>query len=180
MCGIAGFLGHYGPDLLEGMNDAQAHRGPDGRGTFHDAQSGVGLAHLRLSIIDTSDAASQPMTGVNGRYQVIFNGAIYNFRELAADLDGYDFNRASDTAILAPMYDRYGPAMVERLNGMFALAIAGSTPLASERVMMDDPPPGSSTVSSGLLPFEMRKIAAIPRINARAAPPSSHALRWLR
>lgn len=125
MCGIAGLLGQPSPERLRAMADAIAHRGPDGSGIWCDAEAGIGLAHRRLAIIDLSDAASQPMAAVEGRYQVVFNGEIYNFKELAAGLRarGYRFNSNSDTAILAPLYDAEGPAMLSRLNGIFAFAI---------------------------------------------------------
>lgn len=125
MCGIVGLVGRADASLLKAMADSIAHRGPDGSGLWHDEIADVGLAHRRLSIIDLSDAAGQPMAAVNGRYQVTFNGEIYNFKELAASLleRGYRFNLNSDTAILAPLYDLYGATMVEKLNGIFAFAI---------------------------------------------------------
>jgi asparagine synthase (glutamine-hydrolysing) len=125
MCGIAGYFGCERPDLLGDMARALSHRGPDGEGIWHDSEAGVGLAHRRLAIIDTSSAAAQPMESCNGRYRVVFNGEIYNFRALGRILvrQGYRFNLNSDTAILGPLYDRYGPAMLERLNGIFAFAL---------------------------------------------------------
>jgi asparagine synthase (glutamine-hydrolysing) len=107
------------------MTRRLAHRGPDGSGHWYDDAAGVALGHRRLAIIDLSSAAAQPMAGVEGRHQVVFNGEIYNFRDHARDLEaaGYRFNRRSDTAILAPLYDRFGPAMLDRLNGMFAFAL---------------------------------------------------------
>jgi asparagine synthase (glutamine-hydrolysing) len=126
MCGLAGFYGDFAPHLLGQMATALAHRGPDGEGVWHSAQQGFGLAHRRLSIIDLSSAASQPMAGVAGRYQVVFNGEIYNFKALLQrpELKPYNFNRHSDTALLAPLYDVHGPAMLQRLEGMFAFALA--------------------------------------------------------
>jgi asparagine synthase (glutamine-hydrolysing) len=125
MCGIAGFLGAHSPLLLQELAAALSHRGPDGEGLWHDSQAGIGLAHRRLAIIDPTDAASQPMQSCNGRYRVVFNGEIYNFRLLAAELTarGYVFNQHSDTAVLGPLYDLYGPDMLRRLNGIFAFAI---------------------------------------------------------
>jgi asparagine synthase (glutamine-hydrolysing) len=125
MCGIVGILGRANACLLNAMSDLIAHRGPDGYGLWIDETVPVGLAHRRLSIIDLSAAAAQPMSGVNSRYQVVFNGEIYNFKSLAAELTarGYEFNEQSDTAILAPLFDCYGPAMLTRLNGIFAFAI---------------------------------------------------------
>src|SRR5262249_32072331 len=75
--------------------------------------------------IDCTDAAAQPMASCAGRYITVFNGEIYNFRALAEELraKGYEFNERSDTAVLGPLYDLYGPAMLSRLNGIFALAV---------------------------------------------------------
>ena len=102
-----------------------AHRGPDGEGIWVDADAGIGLAHRRLAIIDTSSAAAQPMSSCGGRYQIIFNGEIYNFQALGEDLrrHGYSFNANSDTAIIAPLYDLLGAAMLKKLSGIFAFAI---------------------------------------------------------
>jgi asparagine synthase (glutamine-hydrolysing) len=123
MCGIAGFLGDHPARLLTDFATRLAHRGPDGEGVWSDLDHGVGLAHRRLGIIDLSAAASQPMSAVEGRYRIVFNGEIYNFRSLQKELGAYDYNHASDTAVLAPLYDRYGPAMLQRLEGMFAFAL---------------------------------------------------------
>lgn len=123
MCGIAGYVGNYDQSVLQGMTDKIAHRGPDGAG--HWVCKEAGLGHRRLSIIDLSENAAQPMAGVGDRYQVTFNGEIYNFKELAVDLKskGYQFNDQSDTAILAPLYDAYGEKMLDKLDGIFAFAI---------------------------------------------------------
>ncbi|MBI1362738.1 MAG: asparagine synthase (glutamine-hydrolyzing) [Proteobacteria bacterium] len=125
MCGIAGYVGNFNARLLGQMHRVMAHRGPDGDGVWTDTKAGVGLAHRRLSIIDLSEAAGQPMQSVDGRYVIVFNGEIYNFKELAEDLKakGYQFNPNSDTAILTPLYDAYGTKMVEKLSGIFAFAI---------------------------------------------------------
>lgn len=126
MCGIAGYLGaKFEPTLLRDMGLRLAHRGPDGEGEWHDAEAGVGLVHRRLAIIDTSEAASQPMRSVKNRYTLVFNGEIYNFRALVGELKakGYTFNEASDSAVLCPLYDLYGPAMLDKLEGMFAFAM---------------------------------------------------------
>lgn len=125
MCGIAGCFGQFPPDILRGMTAAILHRGPDGEGFWTDAAAGIGLAHRRLSIIDPTAAAAQPMASCGGRYQVIFNGEIYNFRALGEDLrlHGYSFNANSDTAIIGPLYDRHGAAMLTKLNGIFAFAL---------------------------------------------------------
>ena len=85
MCGIAGYVGRFEPDLLGRMNRAQGHRGPDGSGQWHDAEAG--LAHVRLAILDLSPAGAQPMADATGRVIVSFNGEIYNYRELRAGLE---------------------------------------------------------------------------------------------
>ena len=122
MCGIAGYLGSFSPDILAHMNTLQAHRGPDGQGMWHE--EGVGLAHRRLSIIDLSNAAAQPMKSCADRYVVTFNGEIYNFKKLLNELKSeYEFNPHSDTSILAPLYDKYGKDMLTRLSGIFAFAL---------------------------------------------------------
>lgn len=123
MCGIAGYVGNFNESILKKMTDKIAHRGPDGSGHWTCKEAGLG--HRRLSIIDLSEQASQPMEAVEDRYQVIFNGEIYNFKNLSADLKakGYMFNENSDTAILAPLYDAYGESMVHKLDGIFAFAI---------------------------------------------------------
>lgn len=126
MCGIAGYLGpKFGPELLESMLCRLAHRGPDGEGEWTDADAGVGLGQRRLSIIDLSNAASQPMHAVGNRYTVTYNGEIYNYKALVKELAAkkYKFNENSDTAVLCPLYDMYGPKMLDKLQGMFALAI---------------------------------------------------------
>lgn len=127
MCGIAGMLNLSGepvsPDVLAGMTSALAHRGPDGEGTFTDR--GVGLGHRRLSIIDLSDAASQPMATADGRYVITYNGELYNFQELRVELEarGYVFSSRSDTEVLLNAWAEWGAGALERFNGMFAFVI---------------------------------------------------------
>jgi asparagine synthase (glutamine-hydrolysing) len=125
MCGIAGYFGLNDPVLLSAMAARIAHRGPDGEGFWLDTDNGVGLAHRRLAIVDQTAAASQPMASCSGRYKVIFNGEIYNFREIAKELSasGYIFNRNSDTAVLGPLYDQMGAEMLSRIEGIFVFAI---------------------------------------------------------
>jgi asparagine synthase (glutamine-hydrolysing) len=126
MCGIAGWLlsGQDRPvEELIRMADIQAHRGPDDRGTFVDG--GLALAHNRLSIIDLSPAGRQPMANEDDRVQLVFNGEIYNFQELRADLlrAGHRFTSRTDSEVLVHGYEEWGEALVERLCGMYAFAI---------------------------------------------------------
>lgn len=125
MCGIAGYNGDFEPDLLDRMNAVVQHRGPDDSGTWHNREAGVGLAHRRLTIIDLSRKAHQPMWDGSGRVVIAFNGEIYNYRELRKDLEahGHSFLSSSDTEVLLGLYLRYGTDMLERLNGIFAFAI---------------------------------------------------------
>ena len=125
MCGICGFNGGFVPESLERMLAEIQHRGPDGSGIFMDDNAGVGLGHARLAIIDLSPLGRQPMTDVTGTVVIAFNGEIYNFRELRAQLesDGYRFRSHSDTEVLLALYRAHGEAMLALLNGIFAFAI---------------------------------------------------------
>ncbi len=125
MCGIAGFQGDFDERLLERMSAAMAHRGPDDRGAWFDAERRTGLAHRRLSIIDLSPRGHQPMWDVTRRVAIVYNGEIYNYRELRRELvaDGYAFHSDSDTEVLLNLYLRDGDKLLERLNGIFAFAL---------------------------------------------------------
>ncbi|HET6213943.1 MAG TPA: asparagine synthase (glutamine-hydrolyzing) [Micromonosporaceae bacterium] len=126
MCGLAGYVGvdsERGRSLLQRMADLQAHRGPDGEGFFIAGQ--IGLAHRRLAVIDRA-GGEQPMCSAYGRYVLVYNGEVYNFRELRAELGslGCEFHTHSDTEVVLAAWTRWGHAAFERFNGMFALAIA--------------------------------------------------------
>ncbi len=123
MCGIAGFVGSWSPSLAAAMTQAVAHRGPDGEGLWSD--DGVALGHRRLSIIDLSAAAAQPMHSADGRYALTYNGEIYNFADLRLELEqaGTVFRTASDTEVLLELFARDGLGCVGRLNGIFAFAV---------------------------------------------------------
>ena len=127
MCGLAGYLGSPVPRdgaraVLGTMIATLAHRGPDGYG-FH-VDDGVGLAHARLSIIDLA-TGDQPMASPDGGAWTVFNGEIFNFVELRAQLEaqGHVFRTRSDTEVIVHLYQRYGDAFVEHLNGQFAIAL---------------------------------------------------------
>jgi asparagine synthase (glutamine-hydrolysing) len=127
MCGISGIVNFSGNpvhrDKLQLMNDIQAHRGPDGEGIWIDGP--LGLGHRRLSIIDLSDAANQPMVANDGESVIVFNGEIYNYQEMATELTaaGMACRTHSDTEVVLNMYRLYGPDSLNRLRGMFAFAI---------------------------------------------------------
>lgn len=133
MCGLAGYLCIPGaaPDsaALAASGVALAHRGPDDAGLFEDRAQGVGLAHTRLSILDLSPLGHQPMVSADGRVALVFNGEIYNFRELRAELEagGIEFRGQSDTEVLLQLYlarrSEGLAALLRRLNGIFALAL---------------------------------------------------------
>jgi asparagine synthase (glutamine-hydrolysing) len=128
MCGIAGL---FHPDVpkpvdparIEAMTDALAHRGPDGSGVW--TAPGVGFGHRRLSIIDLSDAAAQPMLTSDRRIAITYNGEIYNYREVRAELEakGHIFRTKSDTEVIIAAWRQWGPDGLSRLNGMFAFAL---------------------------------------------------------
>jgi asparagine synthase (glutamine-hydrolysing) len=128
MCGISGIINGGKLELLARMNDTIAHRGPDDAGMEWFADSSSGLAHRRLSIIDLSPAGHQPMCSESGDLWIVFNGEIYNYKELGAELaaKGVRFRSQSDTEILLYAYQYWGEDCLHKLNGMFAFAIYDS------------------------------------------------------
>ncbi len=129
MCGIAGvydFRNHrpVSEAALRRGCDAMAHRGPDGDGMYRDDDAGLGFGHRRLSIIDIEGGA-QPMSTADGRLWITFNGEIYNFRELRADLEkaGVRFHTNCDTEVILYGYRHWGDDVVNRLRGMFAFGL---------------------------------------------------------
>ncbi|MGL4597787.1 MAG: asparagine synthase (glutamine-hydrolyzing), partial [Bacteroidia bacterium] len=125
MCGISGIFEFAQQtdftSQVKAMNAALAHRGPDNDGLFSDA--GITLGHRRLSIIDLSAAGNQPMYAADGRYVLVFNGEIYNYRELKNELPDVHFKTGSDTEVLLMAWTRWGAACLDKLNGMFAFAL---------------------------------------------------------
>lgn len=125
MCGIAGiyfFKKSQGDrSAIKRMTDAMQHRGPDADGFYTDEH--VALGHRRLSIIDLSTAANQPFTDHSGRYRIIFNGEIYNYIELKAQIGEYPYRTTSDTEALVAAYEKWGAGCLPRLKGMFVFII---------------------------------------------------------
>jgi len=128
MCGINGYFSpskKFNSNHIHVMNNAMPHRGPDAQGVYSDEVAGLG--HLRLSILDLSEHANQPMVSASGRYQIAFNGEVYNFNEIKADIKklypNFRFKTTSDTEVLLEAFEIWGPEMIHRFNGMFAIAI---------------------------------------------------------
>ncbi|MBK9638569.1 MAG: asparagine synthase (glutamine-hydrolyzing) [Bacteroidetes bacterium] len=143
MCGIAGYMSFekfFSEEDLRTMTDRIRHRGPDAEGFFYDGICGLG--HRRLSVIDLSDRANQPMHSANDRYVIIYNGEVYNYQEIGARLKennyGIEFKpkTASDTEIILESFVHYGIECVHQLNGMFSFAIYDK--LANELYLVRD------------------------------------------
>ncbi|HTR81893.1 MAG TPA: asparagine synthase (glutamine-hydrolyzing) [Bacteroidota bacterium] len=131
MCGICGVL-HFESSpkrvdepLLRRMTDTLAHRGPDSDGTYVSPQKNLGFGFRRLAIVDLSPAANQPMCNEDGTVWIVFNGEVYNHAKLRPELEarGHRYKSRSDTETLIHAYEEYGPRFVERLEGMFGMAI---------------------------------------------------------
>ncbi|HLI45126.1 MAG TPA: asparagine synthase (glutamine-hydrolyzing) [Acidimicrobiales bacterium] len=122
MCGIAGFVGPPDHELLSAMTERIVHRGPDGEGRVETGRASLG--HRRLSIIDLEHGA-QPFSNAAGDRHLAYNGEVYNFRELRAELEakGHAFHTSCDTEVVLAAYEEWGTACVERFNGMWAFAL---------------------------------------------------------
>lgn len=133
MCGIAGIMClqrkkcevNRVEAILKRMTDLIAHRGPDGEGQLTLDEGHVYFGHRRLSVIDLSDAAKQPMQSIDKRFTITYNGEIYNYRELKKELrlGGHQFRTKSDTEVLLKVYEEWGLEGIKKLNGIFAFAI---------------------------------------------------------
>jgi asparagine synthase (glutamine-hydrolysing) len=127
MCGIAGLVRFDSqpadPSIVKRMTDAIAHRGPDGEGFL--VSGAVGLGHRRLAIIDLSEAADQPLSNEDHTVHVIYNGEIYNFQEIRAELEarGHRFKSRTDSEVIVHGYEEWGTDCLTRFNGMFAFAL---------------------------------------------------------
>jgi asparagine synthase (glutamine-hydrolysing) len=144
VCGIAGVFAYRGggpvePGLLERLRDLQRHRGPDDEGAWISADGLIGLGHRRLSILDLSPRGHQPMATPDGRLRIVFNGEIYNFRALRAELEGegFAFASESDTEVLLHGWRAWREGLFDRLRGMFAFALHDAE--RGELVLARDP-----------------------------------------
>ncbi len=162
MCGINGILRlaesapPIDPEEVTRTRDAMTPRGPDGAGTWISDDGRVALASRRLAILDLSPAGAQPMASSDGRFHIVLNGEIYNFRELRADLEreGVRFRSHSDTEVVLALYAWEGAAMLPRLRGMYALAIWDAA--AKSLLLARDPlgiKPLYYSVENGVLRF---------------------------
>ncbi|MFK4769849.1 asparagine synthase (glutamine-hydrolyzing) [Rhizobium sp. ZW T2_16] len=177
MCGFAGYAGdgfgaERAPSLLSAMGQAIAHRGPDGHGIW--TGPGIGLSHVRLSIVGLVDG-QQPMTSADGRYTIAFNGEVFNYVELRDELKarGATFRTGSDTEVLLQLYAHDGKACLQKLNGDFAFAIWDATErkllLARDRMGVR---PLFYTEHKGTLYFasEVKALLTVPGIEAELDP----------
>jgi asparagine synthase (glutamine-hydrolysing) len=178
MCGIAGIFHAETPKPVDParvvrMCDALAHRGPDGAGVWTD--HGVGLGHRRLSIIDVA-GSPQPMHAADGRAVIVFNGEIYNFRELRRELEqaGFAFRTNGDTEVILAAWQKWGPDCLARLDGMFAFAIFD---LATRRLFLARDrfgvkPLFLAHLSDGSIAFasELKGLLAHPLLRRRLNP----------
>ena len=178
MCGIAGIF-HLStpkpvdPARIERMCAAMAHRGPDGQGVW--TAPGVGLGHLRLSIIDLA-GSPQPMASTDGRAMLVFNGEIYNYRELREELRGLGatFHTDGDSEVILAAWQRWGPDCLPRLHGMFAFAIydLGQRTLFLARDRLGVKPLFYAPLSDGSLVFasELKGLIAHPLLRREIDP----------
>jgi len=168
MCGIAGYVGGFAPDLLPRMNAAQAHRGPDDAGVW--SRGRAGLAHVRLAILDLSPTGRQPMADAQGRVMLVFNGEIYNHRELRARLEreGAVLRGTSDTEVLAELLARHGRRCLPWLNGIFAL---GAWFVAERRLLLARDGAGvkplywTKTAQGLAFASELKALLAVPGVD---------------
>lgn len=131
MCGISGIFAYHqvAPEVdlqeLRRIRDAMQSRGPDGQGEWYSADQRLGLAHRRLAIIDLSEHGGQPMASQDSNFIITFNGEIYNYQSLRADLErrGHRFFSHSDTEVLLHLYAAHGESMLDKLRGMYAFAL---------------------------------------------------------
>ena len=174
MCGIAGIFVNNPADLaradLSRLAAALTHRGPDGEGVWISSDGRAGLVHLRLAIIDTSERGHQPMQSADANHTIVYNGEIFNFLELRAELEalGSQFCSDSDTEVVLEAWRHWGEGMLDRFNGMWALVIrdnrSGDVFLARDRFGIK---PLLYSQSGGRFSFasEMRALRSLPYID---------------
>ncbi len=174
MCGICGLLAPSGqpdPALVERMNDALVHRGPD-EGSV-DAFGRCVLGHRRLQVIDLA-TGSQPVANESGDVVAVFNGELYNFRELRAGLTGHEVRGSGDTPVIPHLYEESGPGFVSRLEGMFAFALwdAARERLVLARDRVGKKPLLWTRLPDGMLAFasELKALLRLPGVSRELDP----------
>lgn len=175
MCGIAGWIGNLAdsPLLAEDLLRLLKHRGPDGHGVRSWPEAT--LVHTRLRILDLSDSGAQPMPNEDGSVWAVFNGEIYNHRELRAQLEGkgHKLESSSDTAVLTHLYEEYGTCLFSRLRGMFSVAIYDRR---DQTLVLGRDRFGVKPLFCALLPdalcfsSEIRALLALPLVDDRPDP----------
>jgi asparagine synthase (glutamine-hydrolysing) len=181
MCGIAGITALAGslrsdfPDLLKIFSQSLTIRGPDADGTWVSEKEISAMVHCRLSILDVDARADQPMRSADGRFVLVFNGEIYNYAELRAELEqrGRNFATTSDTEVLLQMYIEHGTEMLNRLRGMYAFAVWDE--VERRLVLARDPfgiKPLYYSIKNGQFYFasQVRAMRRIPGMDLRAEP----------
>jgi asparagine synthase (glutamine-hydrolysing) len=179
MCGLTGFLGPFPPERIYAMNSLVSHRGPDDEGYWIDGEAGVALGHRRLAIIDLRPEARQPMTNEDGSIQLVFNGEIYNYRELRRELEekGHRFHSLSDTETIIHLYEEEGYDSIKRLNGIFAIALwdARARRLLLARDHLGIKPLYYSELKDGIaFASELKSLLVFPEISRELDPQAIH------
>lgn len=176
MCGIVGICGSwYSAGTVQRMTARLAHRGPDGEGAWEDAEARLGLGHVRLSVLDLSEAAHQPM--VSGQCVLSYNGEIYNFRELREELerDGDHFTSTGDSEVLLRGLMRHGADFIPRLNGMFAFAYWDGRELLLARDQLGIKPLYIADQGRGIaFASELKALLGIRGLSRRLNPAAIH------
>ena len=174
MCGICGLVAASGtpdPALVSRMNAALVHRGPD-EGSV-DAFGRCVLGHRRLQVIDL-ETGSQPVANEAGDVVAVFNGELYNFRELRAELSGHDVRGTGDTPVIPHLYEEHGLGFVERLSGMFAIALwdAARERLVLARDHVGKKPLVYARLDDGSLAFasEVKALLQLPGLRREVDP----------
>lgn len=175
MCGIGGIFGlerlqEQPETVIRRMNQTMKHRGPDANGVYVSPE--LVLGHQRLSIIDLNESANQPMKSTDGRFILVFNGEVYNYRELRAQLGDYQFDTNSDTEVVIAAWERWGIDALQRFDGMFAFAIwdTQKKELVIARDRMGIKPLYYAEVDQSLVfASEVRTILASGLVNRRAS-----------
>lgn len=191
MCGVAIVAGRPGADeTVAALVSAQIHRGPDAEGIWVSPDGAAALGHSRLSILDLSSTGAQPTSSPDGRHVMVFNGEIYNYRELRSELIatvGWSFRGSSDTEVLLAAYLTWGPACLDRCIGMFAFAVwdtvdrslfAARDRLGVKPLYFHQPAGGGLVLASEIGALQAAGMAATPDATAWASYLAQGRMEW--